>query len=163
MPAIACRSYDLTLMSDSRITSFRLGPRRTTLSEHGAAEIVLAIGVGDLVEAVFRHDPPTPAEMERAIDLVEDALMASRLPQGDRGDLLTSDVLLRGLPGLREAGARLQRADVEALFQGLASASLGHPGARGDIPAGAETAAALLVLRECMHHLGYEAVRVHQA
>jgi hypothetical protein len=158
---MACR-YHLITMDDTRITNIRLDPRRTTLSEQGGAEVVLAVGVGDLVDAVFRHDPPTPSEMERAIDLVEDALMASRLPQGDRGELLTSDPLLRGLPGLREDGARLQRAAVESLFQALASASLGHLGTRGDIPAGAETAAALLVLRECMHHLGYEAVRVHR-
>jgi hypothetical protein len=150
-------------MADLLITRLRLDPRRTTLSGQGAAALVLGIGVGDLAEAVFRHDPPTPAEMERAIDLVEDALMSSGLPHTARGELVSSDAWLRGLPGLGDEGARLALPDVELLFQRLASASLGAPGALGDIPAGAETAAALLILRECMHHLGYEAVRVHQA
>jgi hypothetical protein len=37
--------------------------------------VTLQVGPGAPVDAVLRHDPPTPAELERAIDLVE--LMAT--------------------------------------------------------------------------------------
>ena len=141
-------------------TRLRLDPHHTTLSLPDAAEVVVGTGVDDLASAVFRHDPPTPAELEQAIDIVEDALMATRLAHTERGDLMTSDDLIRALPGLHGDGSRLTRDEVEALFQRMASVSLGNPGAQGDLPTGNRTRAALLLLRECMHHLGFEAVRI---
>ena len=140
-------------------TMLRLEGRHTTLADGIAAEVVLSVGVRSLADALFRHDPPTPFELEQAIDAVEDALTASRLRHAARGDLLTVDPRLLALPGLQAAGARLARDEVEALFQRLASASLGDPGARAGLPPGRDAAAALLILRECMHHLGYDGVR----
>ena len=48
---------------------------------------------------------------------------------------------------------------VELLFQRLASASLGHPHAMDGMPAGREPAAVLLI-REVMHHLGYASIAI---
>lgn len=68
--------------------------------------------------------------------------------------------MLQALLGLAADGMRrLARDDVEAMFQRLASASLGHPGALAGHLSDRDAAAALLMLRECMHHLGYEGVR----
>lgn len=142
------------------VTRLRLDPHRTTLSVPGAAEVVVGTGVDDLASTVLRHDPPTPAELEQAIDIVEDALMATHLAHAVRGELLTSDALIRSMPGLHDDGSHLMRDEVEALFQRMASVSLGNPGALGNLPAGNRACAALLLLRECMHHLGYAAVRV---
>ena len=111
-----------------------------------------------LAEELFRHDPPTPHEIEQAIDRVEDALATSGLKHAVRGDLLTRDPQLHALLGLRTSGDRMTRDEVEPRFQRLASASLGHPGLRDGLPAG-PAAAALLILRECMHHLGYAGVQ----
>lgn len=97
--------------------------------------------------------------MEQAIDLVEDALAATGLRHLARGELLTDDPRVRPLLGLTADGARLEREDVEVLFQRLASTSLGLPSALAGLPSGRESAAALLILRECMHHLGYAAIR----
>lgn len=57
----------------------RLGmdARRTTLSTAPTAEVALEIGYQSVAETLFRHDPPTPGELESAIDAVEDALMVS--------------------------------------------------------------------------------------
>jgi exopolyphosphatase/pppGpp-phosphohydrolase len=140
-------------------TTLRLDRHVTGLSAGPALEVVLAVGVGDLAEQLFRHDPPTPVELEQAIDRVEDALAATGQRQVARGELLTADPLLLALLGLQADGDRLARDDVEALFQRLASASLGHPGRAGRVTAGREAAAALLILRECMHHLGYDSIR----
>jgi len=150
-------------MNSHGITRFRLEPQRTTLSASTGGEVIVAAGVDGLADVSFHHDPPTPAEMEQAIDVVEEALMATHLPHAERGELVTSDPWLRGLPGLRDEGASLTRDDVEALFQQLASASLGNSGALRNLPAGGRAGAALLILRECMHHLGYESVRIRIA
>jgi hypothetical protein len=64
------------------------------------------------------------------------------------------------LPGLHVQGAGLTRDGVEMLFQRLASRSLGAPVADAELPHGREVAAALLILRECMHHLDIARVDV---
>ena len=60
-------------------------------------------------------------------------------------------------------GASLSREAVEVLFQQLASIALGRTSS-GEAPvADREMAAALLVMRECMHHLGFEWIRGERA
>lgn len=145
-------------MNPSGATEIRIDDHRTMLSDGAAPEVVVFVGARGLAERLFRHDPPMPYEIEQAIDRVEDALAATGLKHAVRGDLLTRDPQLHALLGLRTAGDRVTRDEVELRFQRLASASLGHPGLRDGLPAG-PAAAALLILRECMHHLGYEGVR----
>ena len=72
--------------------------------------------------------------------------------------LLTGDNRLRAWAA--SAGPMVPLETVEQWFQRLASASLGQPRALDGLPLGAEAAAALLVLREFMHHLGYRSVLV---
>jgi hypothetical protein len=138
-------------------TEIRMEDHRTTLSDGAAPEVVVAVGARGLAEELFRHHPPMPYEIEQAIDRIEDALAATGLKQAVRGDLRTRDPQMLALLGLRTGGDRVTRDEVELRFQRLASASLGHPGLRDGLPAGS-AAAALLILRECMHHLGYEGV-----
>ena len=144
-------------------TRIRIEPQRTTLVSPDGSEVVAATGFDTLAGGVFHHEPPQPAELEQAIDLVEEALMATHLPHAERGDLVTSDPLLNALPGLRHPGARLTRDQIEALFQQLAATSLGRPAGQSGLPEGRQSAAALLILRERMHHLGYLAVRLGHA
>lgn len=131
----------------------RMAAWTTTLELHGGRTITLAVGPRGLAESVLRHDPPTPAELEQAIDLVEDALTGLPIALADGAWLVSADALLLALPGLDAQGPGLARDAVEALFQRLASRSLGTPVAAADLPEGREGAAALLILRECMHHL----------
>ena len=136
----------------------RLQEQSTVLEFDGSGAVTLSVGVSGLAGDVLQHDPPTPAELERAIDLVEDALAASHLARADRGALVTTDALLRALPGLDSQDASLTREAVEALFQRLASRALGMPIAAAELPQGRDIAAALLILRECVHHLGFDRV-----
>lgn len=145
-------------MNPAGATEIRMDEHRTTFSDGAAPEVVVAVGARGLAEGLFRHDPPTSYEIERAIDRVEDALAATGLKHAVRGDLLTRDTQMHALLGLRTAGDRVTRDEVELRFQRLASAPLGHLGLRDGLPTG-PTAAALLILRECMHHLGYAGVR----
>jgi len=138
----------------------RLHAQLTALEFEGSRRITLPVGPRGLADAVLLHDPPTPAELERAIEVIEDALMASRLTQADRGELVTADALVLALPGMQAPGAGgLTRDAVEALFQRLASRSLGTPGTAPELRPQRDIAAALLILRECMQHLGFDRVR----
>lgn len=137
----------------------RLQARSTLLEFDGGESVTLPVGLRDLADDVLRHEPPTPAELEHAIDVVEDALAASRLAQGARGELVTADPVLLALPGLGAPGASLTRDDVESWFQGLASRALGMPASAAGSPHGPELATALVIVRECMHHLGFERIR----
>lgn len=141
-----------------KATRLEFDDHRTTLSGGTTPQAVLAVGIGDLASKVFRHDPPAPYEMEQAIDLVEDALTATGLKRAVRADLLISDEPLCALLGLQTTGSRVTSEEVEAKFQRLASVSLGHPGLLDSLPSGGRVAAALLVLRECVHHLGFAGV-----
>lgn len=137
----------------------RLLARSTALEFDSSERVTLPVGLRDLAEDVLRHEPPTPAELERAIDVVEDALTGSRLARAERGDLISADNLLAALV-VGTPGEHLTRDEVEAQFQRLASRSLGTPVAETELPVRRDFAAALLILRECMHHLGFSGIRM---
>lgn len=147
---------------DTRSTSLTLEAARTVLRGSAVGEVVAAVGI-ETVAAHFQHTPPLAAEIERAIDVVEDALMATRLAHNDRGTLTSNTPLLQSLPGLAGAGSVLSREEVELLFGRLADAASGPSAALGDLPADRETAAALLILRETMHHLGFDHIQSARA
>lgn len=145
------------------------GTATTTLSWPGhpdaPAPVVLPLGAESLAAACFSPPRPHPVELERAIDLVEDALDGLGLLRSTYPALITTDPTLQALaqahghPGA--AGAwTLSREQVETLFQRLASASLGHPTAAAGLPDDSEAYARLLILRELMHHLHFDAVQL---
>ena len=138
----------------------RFSPTVTTLSADDGAVVELGPSPAALAETCFRHSPPAAVELERAIDIVEDALMAAKVPRSTGAGLTTSEPHLRRLPGLEVVGATLNRDAIEALFQQLATIALGMPAPQGSQLTDRETAAALLILRECMHHLDFASVRV---
>ena len=141
-------------------THLRLEAERTLLSLPASTEVVIPVGINHLADEVLLHDPPTPVELERGIDVIEDALMTTGLPHLPRGELATSDPLLHTLLGGAPGNALAPLAEVEALFQRLAAVSLGSRGLATDPEFSRSAAAAILILRECMHHLGYAAVRL---
>ena len=122
----------------------------------------LPIGAVRTAEEFFRHDPPQPAELEAAIDAVEDQMtsVAGRLPAG--ATLLVTGSFageIRQAVGTDEDANEVVSLDaIERLFQRLASASLGNPAARQGLPPGNGFVAAALILREFMHHLGFVSV-----
>jgi len=143
--------------SSARLT---LQASSTTLEFDDGQRIILNVGPDDLATSVFRHAPPTPGELEHAIDIVEEALSAAQCTHADRGDLFTTFPPLLALPGLDKPPAVLTRDAVECLFERLTSRSHGMPVASAELPHRQDTAAALLILRECMHHLGFNRIGV---
>jgi exopolyphosphatase/pppGpp-phosphohydrolase len=143
------------------------GSETRVVSQRGhepADTIVLAIGYAGPGHLSFRHDPPTPLELENAITEVEDEVMplAKRLPRPS--ELVGSGLAMEAIAAAARPGgqgsARIALDEVERLFQQLAAVSEGRPVASGGVPSGAAFAATLLILREFMHHLGFEAITI---
>ena len=149
-------------MIDTPTTRLQLDPQRTTLTIEPTAGVVVEIGYRSVRERFFKHNPPAPGELESAIDAIEDALMVSPAQRADGGTLVSGYEVRRRLPGLLPDSTATTLEDIEARFQRLASASLGHPGALATMPIGPEATAALVILRECMHHLGYARLLIPQ-
>lgn len=131
---------------------------QTTLSAKGAA-VHLAPGWARVARDYFTRWPPGAGEIENAIAAIEDELM--RAPRSWHGVQLRSDApVLREIA--RAAGvpdtAQLSREVVERTFERLAAVALGRPNAREQLPEDVGFAAALVVLRELIHHLDIAAI-----
>ncbi|MDX7901438.1 hypothetical protein [Aeromonas media] len=110
----------------------------------------LALGLAALAPGPFRRDPPSALELEQAIMVVEDMLMplAARIPPHPVLHLQSP------VPLAEPLGSRVQsRENIERLFGQLVAMVEGDPLASAQLPKDRRFAAALLILREWMHHL----------
>ena len=122
---------------------------------------VLGLGHAGTPATLFRDVLPTALELENAIAVVEDAVMpfvgklrgATELAIAGRQ---ARDVLASAAPG---AGL-LTLEQVEALFGDLAAAVTGGPVTRLPFASTKAAAAALLIVRELMHHCGIASLRL---
>ncbi|MGS3140738.1 hypothetical protein ACB316_21435 [Aeromonas sanarellii] len=131
-----------------------LGETRSRVQISGADGVSqtfsLALGLDALTPGPFRRDPPTPLELEQAIMVVEDVLM----PLADRIPPHPVLHLQSPVPLAEVLGNRVQsRENIERLFGQLAAMVEGDPLASAQLPRERRVAAALLILREWMHHL----------
>jgi hypothetical protein len=150
----------------SAVTRLRIGERQTEVSVEApqAHRWQLTIGTQEIGGGPFRQQPPSPPELENAIATVEDAVMPL-------ARLLPVDTLLvsadEGARRLRDAvpgaGDSLALAQVEQLFDQLAAVLLGRPAASAGVPTDAPFFAYVLILREFMHHLGFDTLTLQAA
>jgi hypothetical protein len=115
--------------------------------------------------AVLRHDPPTPSELEHAIEIIEDAVMplARRIAAGSVLFVDAAELEVLWEPGAAADAPTTHRVstdEVEARFTDLAAVAQGRPVASGGMPAGTDVAWTLLVVREAMHHWGFVEARI---
>lgn len=128
------------------------------------ALIALSFGPGSLARQWFKRSPPAPLDLENAIAVVEDEIAQnSKGIDEQRVRLASGDSVIEGfarLAGLAETeGPRIMsREALERLFGRLASVAEGQPASYADIPDDNEFAAALLILRELMHHLRFHEI-----
>lgn len=146
-------------------TALDIGDRQTdVVVRHGEvveARLTLSLGARQLAKGIFRHEPPKPAELESAIDAVEDQLKTAVDVAAAGSSLVLLGPVARQLAQVRLAdggSATIGLETIESLFQRLASESLGNPAARRGLPAGNAFVAAVLIVREFMHHLGFGSV-----
>ena len=149
-------------------TTLELGAETSTLVCIEDGRVVLQhslpLGTASLARQWMRHTPPTPLDMEHAIEQTEDVVMpmASKLVRTDQ-------LLMRGSGAaliLQAVGAKPDEAllwgldEVEDLFNRIAMVSQGRPSGQEALPTAPEFYAAMVILRECLHHLRFGAVVV---
>jgi hypothetical protein len=147
-------------------TRLAIGERETRIvagpAQGPAAEWVLPIGTLALGGGPFRHEPPSPLEIEHAIEQVEEAVMPllKQLPRDTPWE--TRDAASRQLLRLVHGGGdgRLSIDDVERVFNQLVAVSQGRPVGSSGLPPQAAFTAHVLILREAMHHLGFSSLTV---
>ncbi len=127
------------------------------LAAQNVHELALPFGHATLLAG----EPPTPLQIEHAIERVEDAVMGARTHLGAGARLATRDAALHALArhaGV-DAGGWLGIDAVEALFNRLAARAAGRPAAQDALPVDAPSAARLLILRELLHHGGLSGIQ----
>jgi len=135
--------------------TLELGARTSRFSLDGRAlSDTLPLGPALLRGQCLRHDPPQAQELEAAIEAVEDVVMPLHrvLPADAMLCVVVSAADGAVLAPLAEARTRDQ---LEALFDRAAAIAQGRPARSDPALADAEVMAALVIVREVMHHLGF--------
>ena len=150
----------LTLRFQELVTQMQSAPEADL-----AVDLSLPVSADALARDLLRHAPPSPLEIERAIERVEDAVMPARarLPAALR--LQTDDARLRALVGAASAA----RADapvwldidtVEQIFNRLVARAQGRPASQDPLPVDGPSAARLVIVRELLHHWRLDGLRL---
>ena len=125
----------------------------------------LPLGVDVLVRQCLKHEPPLPIELEHAIELTEEAVMPLAAQFSGSAGLILQGLgatqIARGLQASGITTTTLTLDEVESLFNRLVAVSLGRPASQETLPMDARFFAALLMLREFMHHLNFAQVTLH--
>ena len=133
------------LLIQERVTLIQQAP-----GAQNAADLTLPIGTATLR---LHGDPPTPLQIEHAIESVEDVVMNVRAHLGAVARLATRDAALHALARHADAaGGWLGIDAVEQLFSRLAARAAGRPAAQDALLVDGASAARLVILRELLHH-----------
>ena len=117
-----------------------------------------------IADAFFRRMPPTPLQVENAIQVVEDEVVRARtlVPAGTW--ICSADADMQAIAvlvgGRAVSDGLLSLEAVEHTFNRWVDWVEGRPSSQDDLPHSAGFAASLLVLREFMHHLQVPGLRL---
>jgi hypothetical protein len=149
-------------------TTLQLGANASTVVCTEAGQVVLqqtlALGTASLARQWMRHTPPTPLDIEHAIEQTEDIVMplAAKLVRTGQLQLSGSGaaLILQGVGAEPDAELHWNLDEVEDLFHRIAMVSQGRPSGQEALPTAPEFYAAMVILRECLHHLRFSGVVV---
>lgn len=130
----------------------------TVLLDSEQRSVTLRVSPRTLAARHWPRGRPSPLQLERAIDDVEYAIEQAGLRHADRGLLLATGGLLQLLPQRFRSSGEFSRDDVEAEFSQLVAAAVSAV-SDAELALNGESAAALLLLHEVMHHLGFQALK----
>lgn len=144
-------------------THLRFAEDTLQLSQ-GSTTIIAKLTPERITRQYFRHSPPTPAELEYAIQDVEDSLHPAygHISSGSLGAPVSALHDLAVFLALPAGAAALPRDDIEAGFSRLAALSEGRPLNLDPLPPDTHFAATLLIIRELMHHLDFSDLRLEK-
>lgn len=173
------------------VTLLHIGKTSTTLVSGPCADtiqrITIPFGYLHVRSAYFMHTPPTPDDIEYAINYIEDEIekIVPRVNHASQLCTFDSDVMAIGqlatmTPAQDAAWADidspeqlvalgqpsqidLERDIMEALFNRYAAISMGRPATAERFATDATFYARLLILRELMHHLKFKSLRILRA
>lgn len=149
-------------------TTLELGAETSTLvcTDEGnpVLQQELPLGTASLARQWMRHTPPTPLDMEHAIEQTEDVVMplAAKLMRTEQLLLRGSGaaLILQAVGATPDVALRWSLDEVEDLFNRIAMVSQGRPMGHEAMPTAPEFYAAMVIVRECLHHLRFGAVVV---
>lgn len=144
-------------------TTLQLGADTSTVLCTEDSRVVLqqdiALGTVSLARQWMRHTPPTPLDIEHAIEQTEDVVMplAAKLARTQQLQLRGSGaaLILQAVGAGPDETLRWSLDEVEDLFNRIAMVSQGRPSTQEDLPTAPEFYAAMVILRECLHHLRF--------
>lgn len=147
-----------------------IGEDRTCVAAGTGVEpdqvLILEIGSSLTSSNFFKHNPPSPLEIENAIMVVEDEVTRAREITVGRASLHSTDELVYEIAKMAGCSENLAITltieQVEKLFDQLAARSEGRPSSQVDIPDDPKFAATLLILREFMHHLQFDDIKLRR-
>ena len=135
----------------------------TTFPGAPVSVLVLPIGALKTSSSFFHTHPPTPAEVENAINFIEDELMKIVKQIAPGSQVYTSDPVIKQIASMADGvmpGQFLSRESLERLFGRFADISMGAPARSAGFSFDSAWAAVLLILREVMHHLNFESIAI---
>ena len=149
-------------------TTLQLGAETSTVlcveDGHVVLQQELPLGTASLARQWMRHTPPTPLDIEHAIEVTEDVLMplAAKLARSEQLQLSGSGaaLILQGVGAATDAVLNWSLEEVEGLFNRIAMVSQGRPIGQEALPTAPEFYAAMVIVRECLHHLRFSEVVV---
>lgn len=123
--------------------------------------ITLDFGYSEISDKYFKHDIPNDAEIEYAINFIEDQLMSKKELLGPKGGMLISDETLIGILRKNQlTGSQFQQQDIESLFSQYARVIMGAPASELGTEIKTEDVAIILILREVVHHMDFKQIRI---
>lgn len=151
----------MTIPAAPPCVTLHLGAEQGWLALSEDERYDLPLGLHTLAQHRFQGRMPDALALEQGIEEVEDAIMPAGpwLPRPVR--LQTHDALLHAIAGVAMAEKVLTRDAVEQLFERLARQAERNGAPDALLPQEPVWAAALLALRECMHH--WQVAEIHLA
>jgi hypothetical protein len=131
--------------------------------EKQSKEVLLKAGYEYISKTFYKHDIPTEAEVEYAINFIEDELMSEKsLLNNNERFLCLDQAVLEILQKNNESKELYSSRDIENIFSGYARLSMGEPISRSGLQTTREDFAIILILREIMHHLKFKEIHIMQ-
>lgn len=144
-----------------------IGETETVFRTEPENKSVLKLGYKQLSGSYFSNFPPTYDEVDRAINFTEETLTPIQHLFADQLILESNDPYIKAIAELAfntisspEGEIRVPRIEIENVFDRFAAIVKGLPASQDVIPQDIEFAAYLLILREILHHLRFEEVRL---
>lgn len=138
--------------------TLQVDDERSVLIEDGREPVTLPLSPRLLAARHWPRGRPSLLQLEQAIDDVESAIEQAGLRQASRHTLVASACLRQALPRRFSTASAFSRDEIESEFSRQVRES-GAAAPPAEVAPDGLAAAALLLVREVMHHLGFQVLR----